>query len=244
MFNRIIAPMLIKDGFLVQSREYEVHLPLGDIEESALQLEYFNIDEFTLISLDGMRSSVVDIELLGRLRSVTSFPISYAGGVTSLEQLRRAFDFGAERVVVNRMLFRQKEEVREFTRLVGRQGIVGSIDITSNKSGECFVKTFDSFERLDVNHVTEVSSIVGEINLGLIDWEGSCKPYSYDKILSTLRNLIQNIKCPVTLYGGSSWFDYTNLATENTQKLSIMVDNILSYKEDSVNEFHKKLTGL
>ena len=112
--------MLVKDGVLVQSKKYKLHLPIGNIEESAIQLEYFNIDEFTLISLDGMQNSCVDIELLGRLRNVTSYPITYAGGVTSLDQLRIAFDVGAERVVVNRMLSQRKREVGEFIKLVGR----------------------------------------------------------------------------------------------------------------------------
>jgi len=236
--------MLVKDGVLVQSKKYKLHLPIGNIEESAIQLEYFNIDEFTLISLDGMQNSCVDIELLGRLRNVTSYPITYAGGVTSLDQLRIAFDVGAERVVVNRMLSQRKREVGEFIKLVGRQGIVGSIDITIDKMGDCFVRTLDSIEPLDVAYVTEVSSIVGEINLGIIDWEGSIEPNSYEKILSTLRRLIQNINCPVTLYGGSFWFNYNSLSSDNTRKISVMVDNILSYKEDSVNEFHEKLKSM
>lgn len=244
MINRIIAPMLIKDGFLIQSKKYEFHLPIGNIEEMANQLEYFNIDEFTLISLDGMQNSCTDIELLTRLRNVTSFPITYAGGVTSLDQLRIAFDVGAERVIVNRMLSQKSKEVEEFTKLVGRQGIVGSIDITIDIMGECFVRTFDSIKPLNIADVTEVSNIVGEINLGIIDWEGSSIPNSYEKILSTLHRLIKNINCPVTIYGGSFWFNYNILSMQNKGKISIMVDNILSYKEDSVNGLYEKLKSL
>jgi imidazole glycerol phosphate synthase subunit HisF len=244
MINRVIAPMLIKDGVLVQSKKYKWHLPIGDIEESAIQLEYFNIDEFTLISLDGMKNSCVDVELLRRLRKATSYPITYAGGVTSLEQLRIAFDVGAERVIVNRMLSQRVNEVEEFAKLVGRQGIVGSFDITVDKEGDFFVRTIDSIVPLDINHISEVSSIVGEINLGLIDWEGSTESNSYEKILHTLLKLIHKINCPVTLYGGSFWFDFNSLASDNTKKISIMPDNILSYKEDSVNDFNEKLRSL
>ena len=241
MINRIIAPLLIKDGVLIQSKKYKWHLPIGNIEESARQLEYFNIDEFVLISLDGMRNTSVDRKLLQRLRKVTSYPISYAGGVVSMEQLRIAFDGGAERVVVNRMLSQRIDEVKEFTNIVGRQGVVGSVDIKIDNSGDFFVKTYDSMMPLDITHLVTVSSIVGEINLGIIDWEGSVRPYSNNKILSILRKIIQEMDCPVTLYGGSFWFDYKNLDTDNTKKISVMVDNILSYKEDSVNEFNKKL---
>lgn len=244
MINRVIAPMLIKDGVLVQSKKYKWHLPIGDIEESAIQLEYFNIDEFTLISLDGMKNSCVDVELLRRLRKATSYPITYAGGVTSLEQLRIAFDVGAERVIVNRMLSQRVNEVEEFAKLVGRQGIVGSFDITVDKEGDFFVRTIDSIVPLDINHISEVSSIVGEINLGIIDWEGSTESNSYEKILYTLLKLIHKINCPVTLYGGSFWFDFNSLASDNTKKISIMPDNILSYKEDSVNDFNEKLRSL
>ena len=244
MINRIIAPMLIKDGVLVQSKKYQWHLPIGNIEQSAIQLEYFNIDEFMLISLDGMANSCVDIELLGRLRKVTSYPVSYSGGVSNLEQLHIAFDVGADRVVVNRMLNEKLREVERFTNLVGRQGVVGSFDITINKMGDCFIKTIDCIVPLDIDHIVEVSSIVGEINLGLIDWEGTIKPNSYDKILFIFLELIQKINCPITLYGGSSWFNYHSLITDSSHKISVMVDNILSYKEDSVNEFSKKLKNM
>ncbi len=244
MINRVIAPMLIKDGVLVQSKKFKWHLPIGNIEESAIQLEYFNIDEFALISIDGMKNSCVDTEQLKRLRKVASHPITYAGGVTNLDQLRIAFDVGAERVVVNRMLDEKLDEVEVFTNLVGRQGIVGSIDIKFDKNGNFYVKTHENIRSLDISHVRDVSSIVGEINIGIIDWEGSVEPYESRKILSTLRKLIQNINCPVTLYGGSFWFNYNNLAADNTMKISIMVDNILSYKEDSVNDFKEKLTSL
>jgi len=244
MINRVIAPMLIKDGALVQSKKFKWHLPIGKIEESAIQLEYFNIDEFALISIDGMKNSCVDIEHLKRLRKVTSHPITYAGGITNLDQLRIAFDEGAERVVVNRMLDNKIQEVQKFTNLVGRQGIVGSIDIKFDETGKCYVKNLENVKPLEINHVRDISSVVGEVNLGIIDWEGSTEPYELNKILSTIRKLIQNINCPVTIYGGSFWFDYKNLSTENTMKISIMIDNILSYKEDSVNDFKEKLKSL
>jgi len=122
--------------------------------------------------------------------------------------------------------------------------VVGSFDITINKMGDCFIKTIDCIVPLDIDHIVEVSSIVGEINLGLIDWEGTIKPNSYDKILFILLELIQKINCPITLYGGSSWFNYHSLITDSSHKISVMVDNILSYKEDSVNEFSKKLKNM
>ena len=244
MINRIIAPMLIKDGVLVQSKKYQWHLPIGHIEQSAIQLQYFKIDEFMLISLDGMANSCIDIDSLERLRKVSSSPISYAGGVCSLEQLRIAFDVGADRVVINRMLNHRISKVEAFVDLVGRQGGVGSFDITVNEIGECFVRTIDHVMSLDVDHIIQISSIVGEINLGLIDFEGVNKPMAYKNILCILSKLIQKINCPITIYGGSSWLDYHNLIIDTSHKVSISVDNIFSYKEDSVNEFRKRLKNM
>ena len=236
--------MLVKESVLVQSKKYKWHLPIGNIEQSAIQYEYFDIDEFLLISLDGMEKSCIDTALLGRLREVTSYPITYAGGVSSLEQVRIAFDGGADRVVVNRLLNQRVKEVEKIANLVGRQGIVGSFDITIDKVGDFFVRTCESIRPLNIDHIVMVSSIVGEINLGIIDWEGSIEPKYFEKINPIVQKIIQKIDCPITLYGGSSWFNYDDLDIGDSQEISVMVDNILSYKEDSVNEFSEKLKSM
>lgn len=244
MINRIIAPILIKDGFLVQSKKYNWHLPIGQIEDSASQLQYFNIDEFLLISLDGMRNSHVDVESLSRLRKVISHPISYAGGVVNQKELQIAFDNGADRIVLNRLLYNRLDDVEKFVNLVGRQGVVGSIDITLDNSGECFIKTIDRKVSLDIKHLEYISSIVGEINLGLIDLEGSFEGSVNEKILKVILSIIEKINCPITIYGGSSWFNYHDLSIDQNHKISVLVDNILSYKEDSVYGFRKKLQSM
>lgn len=241
MINRVIAPLLIKDGVLVQSKNYNWHLPIGNIEETAIQLQYFNIDEFLLISLDGMKNSCIDKEMLIRLRKVTSHPISYAGGVTSIKELEAAFDHGAERIVVNRLLNENLDQVKEFTDIVGVQGVVGSIDIKIDNNGQFLIESTDSSSALDIDYISSISSVVGEINLGIVDWEGSIKPYAYEKILSTIKDLVPKINCPITIYGGSFWFNPKELTSDSTRKVSIMVDNILTYKEDSVYEYKKKL---
>lgn len=244
MINRIIAPILIKDGFLVQSKKYNWHLPIGQIEESASQLQYFNIDEFLLISLDGMTKSRVDVESLTRLRKVVSHPISYAGGVINLKELKKAFDFGADRIVLNRLLDKSLSDVEKFVNLVGRQGVVGSIDIMIDSNGGCFFRTIDRKMPLNMKNLVNISSIVGEINLGLIDLEGTFEGNLNEKILKVLLSIIENINCPITIYGGSSWFNYHDLSNDQNHKISVLVDNILSYKEDSVYGFKEKLKSM
>lgn len=56
-------------------------------------------------------------------------PLSYGGGVTTVEQAARLFHIGFEKVILNTALIDRPELVRELADRFGSQSVVASIDV-------------------------------------------------------------------------------------------------------------------
>lgn len=70
-----------------------------------------------------------DFALLEDLASEAFMPLSYGGGVTTVEQAARLFHIGFEKVILNTALVDRPELVRELADRFGSQSVVASIDV-------------------------------------------------------------------------------------------------------------------
>lgn len=132
MYNRprIIPVLLIDDRDLIKTKQFGSPTYLGDPVNAVKIFNRKGIDEMAILDISATkRGKEPDWELLEDIASEAFMPLSYGGGITTVEQVKRLLATGYEKVVINTSFVRKPELVAEAVNLAGGQSVVVSIDV-------------------------------------------------------------------------------------------------------------------
>lgn len=205
MFNRprIIPVLLIDEQNLIKTVQFQHPTYLGDPVNAVRIFNRKGIDELSVLDISATkRGRGPDFELLEDISSQAFMPLSYGGGVRTVDQVRRLLSIGYEKVCVNTALVENPEFIREAARVAGSQSVVASIDMKGSGGGaRCVVRCggkATEFSPVELAKRAEALG-AGEIFLNSVDRDGMMKGYD----LETVREVTRAVSVPVTACGGA-----------------------------------------
>jgi len=204
--KRIIFTLIYSDNYFNQSRNFRLQR-VGD--SNWLKENYkFNkiahsIDE--LIILDATRGVKSINNFASSLKKIVSnifIPICAGGGICKIEDARLLFQNGADKIIINTLLYKSPEIVAELVKIYGSQSIVASIDYRLNDLiPEVYIT--NGTEKIDIklaDYIEYVQNLqVGEIYLNSIDQDGTGFGYDYN----TITMISSILKVPLIIAGGA-----------------------------------------
>ncbi|MGE4605716.1 MAG: N-acetyl sugar amidotransferase, partial [Myxococcota bacterium] len=142
-------------------------------------------------------------DYIEQLASECFMPVGYGGGVCNLEDMKRLFQCGVEKVVINSAANDNPGLIREAADTFGSQSVLVSIDVKRKRFGRYAVYTHSGTKRTDVDPVDFALQMealgTGEILLNSIDQDGVMKGYDID----ILRRVTNAVRIPVVACGGA-----------------------------------------
>lgn len=202
--TRVIPIIQIKNRELVKTVQFQHPKYLGDPLNAIKIFNEKRVDELVIIDINCSKNkSEIDFEYLKELCSECFMPISYGGGIKSLEEIKTLFSIGIEKVIINSLIIENQKIVNEAIKIFGSQSIVASIDYKKHwltKKTHPYIHSGTKKIKKEVYQFIEdcISLGVGEILLTNIDHEGTFKGYDFEII----KNL--TLKIPIILHGGAS----------------------------------------
>lgn len=206
MYNRprIIPVLLIDDRDLIKTKQFGSPTYLGDPVNAVKIFNRKGIDEMAILDISATRlGKEPDWELLEDIASEAFMPLSYGGGITSVEQVRRLLATGYEKVVINTSFIRKPELITEVVELAGGQSVVVSIDVKKvDEQYKCVISDVSEIiEHTPVELAQKAEAMgVGEIFLNSVDRDGMMQGYDLDLV----RSVAEAVRIPVTACGGAS----------------------------------------
>lgn len=200
---RIIPILLIDDRDLFKTIQFGERTYLGDVVNAVKIFNRKGIDELAILDIGATRyHKEPDYELLKDIATEAFMPLSYGGGLISIDQVRRILAIGYEKVIINTSLIRNPDMVSEATKLFGSQSIVGSIDSkVVNGNYKCAIS--DGQEIIDVTPLELVKKAetlgCGEIIINSIDNDGMMNGYD----LNLVKKVSEAVNVPVIACGGA-----------------------------------------
>ena len=243
--HRLIPILLLKNGWLVQSKEFCRYQNLGNPTTAVQRISEWGSDE--LIYLDISKNEEYDIrrndqnypnrqsflEIIEDVSKVTFMPITVGGKIEKLEDIEKRLKLGADKIAINTIAINQPKFLEDASEEFGSQCIVVSID--AKLDGENYVvynhknSSSTSLSVLDFSKLVE-SYGAGEILLNSVDRDGLGNGYDID-----LLNLVANhVKIPVIACGGVGEWHHFQEALENTNVDAVAAANIFHYRDQSV----------
>jgi cyclase len=204
--KRLIFTLLYNNNQFMLSRNFRLQ-KVGSLQW--LQTNYnfshisYSIDE--LIVLDVTRGEKKPEEFCAALQLLTEgcfVPIAAGGGVRTIEAARNLLRSGADKVVVNSILYEKNGFVGHLASEFGQQCVVASMDIKSAPDGsyQAWSESGNKcLEGLAAKWIEQVAQDdVGELYLNSMDRDGTGQGYD----LGLLDLLPANMSKPVILAGG------------------------------------------
>lgn len=201
-YPRIIPTLLVDGDRLVKTRQFGDPVYVGDPVNVISIFNDLEVDELMLLDIGGARArSPIDVHRLERIVSEAFMPLSYGGGVETLEQATAIIRAGVEKIVVNTALVTSPDVVRTMVATLGAQAVVGALDVRRSPEGpEVWVSGGSVRSGLTIEEWGALARTVGvgEILVTSIDREGTREGIDLDLVAE----VASNTDVPVIAHGG------------------------------------------
>ena len=238
--KRVIGVITIKENIAVQSFGYEKYLPLGSPEVLVKNLDRWGADEILINVIDRTKKKLgPDFNLLKSLQKLQiNTPIIYGGGISSVDEAKKVINLGADRLLIEGLLYKDIFTFKKISDLLGSQAILMSLPLSIDnkksithfnyldKSKDKLHKNF--FYALDKKLISEVI-VIDHVNEG------------YENTFNLEILNIDILMTPIICFGGIKDEKFIKKIINKKNVSAIAVGNSLNYSEISIQNIKKKL---
>ena len=198
---RRICKIEVKNDHVVKGIQFEGVKKITSIEEAIKKATSRGAEEIFLVdntkSLFGFEPN---FPMLGKAAEVSTLPITFGGGIKSIDDAMQAYSMGASRVYINTALAKNHQLAVEIAFRCGRQSLSGGIEYRSDVTidNECFTESGREPLGISANERIKLeSNYFGEFILTSISQDGTMNGPDL-KILDSV--IVKNI--PLIICGG------------------------------------------
>ncbi len=239
--KRLIGVVTIRQGWAVQSVGYRHYFPLGKPEVLVENLDRWGVDEILMSCIDRSdRELGPDFKLLERIASLgLSTPLIYAGGIKNAEDAVEVVKLGADRVMVDSLLWDEPSNLELLSRELGNQAVIANLPVRY-ADGQLYWKNYrtgkecllidTTITRIRLEWVSEVM---------LTDWAHEGVRGAFDEAIPNTFPLEDK---PLLVFGGLSQTSQLHRVLSLGNVVAAGVGNFLNYKEHAVQKIKQNLS--
>ena len=212
---RIIPCLLIHKNGLVKTLEFGQPRYVGDPINAIKVFNEKRADEIMVIDIDAtVNNSEPNYRLIEKFSAEARMPVCYAGGITSVEQIKKIIGFGVEKVGLSSAAIANPQLIADASAAVGSQSISVIIDVKKVSNNRWQLFTHNGKKGLDISPV-DIAKVLydhgaGELVVYSIDRDGTGLGFDLD-LIALLRS---SVNVPITAIGGAG----------SLRDLSVLVD--------------------
>jgi cyclase len=203
--SRIIPVLLVKGERLVKGVEFKDHRYCGDVMNAIRIFSGKEADELILLDIDATpQNRTISESLIRRVSRECMMPFTAGGGIRTVEDAKKLFGAGTEKVALNTAACSDLKIVSEIAGKYGSQSVVVSLDVRRQSDGSYKVFSRAGQRPFSENDPVAVARKIedagaGEILLNSIDRDGSMSGYD----LELIEQVSESVGLPVIALGGA-----------------------------------------
>lgn len=201
---RIIPVLLLKGRGFYKTINFKDPQYIGDPVNTLRIFCEKEADEVVILDISAtLEGRPPQLETLRDIVSESFMPISYGGGIRSVDQVRDLLNLGIEKVVINTAFNDNPDLIRNIADFAGSSSVVVSLDVRKRLLGGYQVYVYNgrkSTGKSPLELVRDAERLgAGEILINSIDRDGTMKGYDLDLI----QEISKSINIPVVACGGA-----------------------------------------
>lgn len=201
---RVIPCLLLRKAGLVKTVKFSNARYVGDPINAVRIFNEKEVDELVFLDIDATPSGAgPNFELLADIASEAFMPFGYGGGIRTIDQVKRLFGLGVEKIIVNSAIASNPKLISQAAEIAGRSSVVASIDVRRSWIGRYSVvvncgKTDTMRDPVEYAKFVEQLG-AGEILLNSIARDGTMSGYD----LELIKRISEAVSIPVVAVGGA-----------------------------------------
>jgi cyclase len=227
---RVIPVLTIMDEDLVKTTQFKNPRYLGDPINAVKIFNEKMVDELCVLDIGASKNGTsINFDLLETIASQAFMPLSYGGGIKSLEDVKKILKMGYEKVIINSAFSLNPKLIKEASDFAGSSSVVLSIDIKPNHSNNYLVYTESGSKKLSIDLESYVQKGIkygcGEVLLNSIDRDGMMTGYP----LELISRLVKTIEVPMIVCGGAGSIQDLSLAVNEAKVSAVAAGSLFVY---------------
>jgi cyclase len=196
--------LLLRGTGLVKTVRFAEPRYVGDIINAVRIFNDKEVDEIIIVDIEAHAGrGRINWELVTKAAGEAFMPMCYGGGVTTVDEIKRLFKSGIEKVSINTATHEQPKLLETAARTFGSQSIVASIDVKKTLFGRNVVVSHGGRKKQATDVVEWAKTVeragAGEILLNSVDRDGTQSGYD----LELVRQVTSAVRIPVIACGGA-----------------------------------------
>jgi cyclase len=200
---RVIPCLLLAEGGLFKTQRFAKPSYVGDPVNAIRIFNEKEVDELMVLDISASKlGKGPDFEMVEQIAGECFMPLCYGGGVRSVEDARRIFALGVEKVCLQEAALQDLSIISGIAELFGSQSVMVSCDVRRTWLGACRVRSATTGKDTPVEWrqfiVDAARAGAGEILLTAVDREGTMSGMD----LELIREGSAAIPVPLVAAGG------------------------------------------
>jgi len=207
MFKRLTLLLTISNGVFTKTRSFR-----SEHIYSTTHIEYSNYDEVIVVCTDPNPTSSY-YEFVNNLVKELSIPLVLSGNVSNLDQAKFMFELGADRIILNRAIWKNPSIIKDIAEIYGKQAVRVSIDFILKEGRICSFDWGKQIPRdsLFPENFTTYIPYIGEILIQDKELDGRVIGANIESISNICSLLPSSMPIHVGSCGLVSWAQYSDL---------------------------------
>lgn len=202
--TRIIPVLTIMGNRLVKTVKFKNPNYIGDPLNAIKIFNEKKVDELVILDIEASKQNKEpSYKLIYEMAGEAFMPLGYGGGIKTLDQAKKIFALGIEKVVLNSVLLENPNLITQIANIYGAQSVVLSLDFKKNILGKLRPHFYSGKEYVKKDIQTFALEMIdlgiGEIILQDIDKDGTFGGYNLEMISE-----LKNLSIPIVAMGGCS----------------------------------------
>lgn len=203
--NRVIPALLLQGSGLVKTRKFSDPVYVGDPINAIRIFNEKEVDELMVLDIRASREGRdPNFSLIEKFAGECFMPLTYGGGIRTVDQAGRLFSLGVEKISVQTSALDDLSFVREVSDKFGSQSIVVSVDVERGFFGSPRLRKCGSGKLVNIPWLEfaqrAVAAGAGEILLNAVHKDGTLSGPDLPLISQASRSL----PVPLIAVGGVS----------------------------------------
>jgi cyclase len=230
--TRIIPTLLLQNESLVKTVRFKNFTYVGDPCNTVRIFNELEVDE--LIFLDIMATPgklKPNFSLLAEIASECFMPLTYGGGICSLEQAKAVFDIGFEKVALNSAAVKNPVLITEIAKHYGSQAVIVSIDVKDVFWKGKMVCTAGGKKRTNLDPINWAKEVegrgAGEILFTSIDREGTYQGFDF----SLIKQVSDAVSIPIIAHGGAGCVEHIDQVIQSSGASAVALGSLVVFQK-------------
>ena len=229
--TRLMPCLLMSNGALVKTVRFKNPSYIGDPVNAVRIFNDKEVDELLLLDIEATtHKRGIDYETLKKVVSECFMPICYGGGFSSLEDMRKLFTLGVEKISLGAAAFETPDLIRQASSEFGNQAIVVTLDVKKTLLGSYTVRTHQGSKdrrKSPTDAARYMEDLgAGEILLYSIDRDGTWSGFD----LKLIRDVTNAVSIPIVVSGGAGSFQDIRIAVQKAGASAVAIGSMAVFQ--------------